>query len=53
MNDIFYESPSLEKVIIILEYAIAGSVAVRPQGDITEEWTEEVINMNNDIIFRD
>lgn len=41
-----YESPQMEKVTLILEQAIAGSVPVTPHpdtGGFQEVWNEEII----------
>lgn len=48
-----YLSPSIEKTIVYLEHVIAASVQVSQGGDITEEWTEEIIEGDNDLFFRD
>ena len=51
MNNKFYESPCIERVVIFLEHAIAGSTNVNVGGGFTESWEEERIDTGDIVLM--
>ena len=46
-----YEPPCIERVVVFLEHAIAGSTGVNVGGGFTESWEEERIDTGDIVLM--